>query len=171
MKSLRIRLLHLRGENGQVLILTAVGMIAIIGFIALAVDVGNMRLVRRQLQAAADSAAIAGALELRQCAQVAACSTMQSAVQSSLVESGFSASTLLMNCDTTPIVGLEVLLNNGPCTLGTNDPHAQQHRLRRSRSLRARPHLLRPGPWTHQRSPPRPRGGRTLRRRPMHLCP
>ncbi len=124
MKSLRIRLLQLRGESGQVLILTAVGMIAIIGFIALAVDVGNMRLVRRQLQAAADSAAIAGALELRQCAQVAACSTMQSAVHSSLVESGFSASTLLMNCDTTPVVGLEVLLNNGPCTLGTNDPHA-----------------------------------------------
>ena len=124
MNSFRIRFLQLKGESGQVLILTAVGLIAIIGFIALAVDVGNMRLVRRQLQAAADSAALAGALEIKQCAQVAACSTMRSAVQSSLVESGFPGSTLLISCDTTPVAGLELVLNNGPCTLGSNDPHA-----------------------------------------------
>lgn len=46
---------------GQVMILFAVGLIALVGIVALAVDVGYLLAERRQNQAAVDSAAMAGA--------------------------------------------------------------------------------------------------------------
>ncbi len=55
---------NLRDENGQALIITALCMTCLFGFAALAADVGIMLREKRLLQIAADSAAIAGALEL-----------------------------------------------------------------------------------------------------------
>jgi hypothetical protein len=52
-----------RDENGQTLVLTAVCMVAFMGFLALAVDVGTLFNTKRQLQAAADAAATAAALQ------------------------------------------------------------------------------------------------------------
>lgn len=49
-------------ESGQVLVLVVVGMVALIGITALAVDGGNVFLDRREAQNAADSAALASAL-------------------------------------------------------------------------------------------------------------
>ena len=40
-------------------------MIALAGFMGLAIDMGYLRLVKRKMQSAADSAAIAGALQLK----------------------------------------------------------------------------------------------------------
>ncbi len=51
----------LRNENGQTLVLTALCMTAMLGFMALALDVGLLFRARRNMQTAADSAAIAGA--------------------------------------------------------------------------------------------------------------
>jgi Flp pilus assembly protein TadG len=51
-------------ESGQALIISALCMTCLFGFIALAVDAGIMLRDKRLLQIAADSAAIAGALEL-----------------------------------------------------------------------------------------------------------
>ena len=114
---------RLSDESGSILVIAAFGMIAIVGFAALAVDVGNLRLVRRQLQMAADAAAIAGALEVIPCNGTPACSTMTSAMQGALVENGFPGSTVLTNCDTTQVAGLELMINNGPCTQ-PSDPNA-----------------------------------------------
>jgi hypothetical protein len=51
---------RLRREDGQVLPLLAVGLLAaLLGFAALAIDVGHAYLVKRQLQATADAVAIA----------------------------------------------------------------------------------------------------------------
>jgi Flp pilus assembly protein TadG len=50
-------------ESGQVLILTAVCMTVLLGFTALAVDVGMLFRAKRNLQTAADAAATAGALD------------------------------------------------------------------------------------------------------------
>ena len=50
-------------ESGQVLVLTAVCMVGLIGFLALAVDVGMLFHTRWQLQIAADAAATAAAVE------------------------------------------------------------------------------------------------------------
>jgi hypothetical protein len=51
-------------EAGQVLLLTALAMIVLIGFLALATDVGFFRYVKRNMQKAADAGAIGGATEL-----------------------------------------------------------------------------------------------------------
>ncbi len=62
------RLLALKQQHSQrrgvILVLTAVVLIVMIGFVALTVDVGLIQLTRTQLQAAADASALAGATEL-----------------------------------------------------------------------------------------------------------
>lgn len=56
---------HLRRhEHGQVLTLFCIGMVAVLGFLALAVDIGMLWTERRQMQTAADAAAVAGARAL-----------------------------------------------------------------------------------------------------------
>lgn len=51
-------------EEGSVLVLVAVSLIALLAVAALAVDLGDFRAHRRQLQTAADAAALAGAMQL-----------------------------------------------------------------------------------------------------------
>jgi Flp pilus assembly protein TadG len=53
----------LKDESGQVLVLSVLSMSLLIGFLALAVDVGTLFRAKRLMQTAADSAAIAGAQE------------------------------------------------------------------------------------------------------------
>ena len=54
----------LRDESGQTLIFVALSLTCILGFVGLATDVGTMFHAKRNLQIAADAAAIAGAAEL-----------------------------------------------------------------------------------------------------------
>ena len=51
-------------ESGQILLLAALAVPILIGFVGLAIDVGNIQVTRRQAQAAADAAAMAGAQEI-----------------------------------------------------------------------------------------------------------
>ena len=53
-----------RGEAGQVLIQATIMLVVLLGFVALAVDVGHVYGERRRLQNAADAGALAGAHEL-----------------------------------------------------------------------------------------------------------
>ncbi|HLJ23806.1 MAG TPA: pilus assembly protein TadG-related protein [Candidatus Acidoferrales bacterium] len=55
---------HRNPESGQSLALVAVGMIALVGILGLAVDMGYLRYVHREMQSAADAAAIAGAIDV-----------------------------------------------------------------------------------------------------------
>jgi len=55
-----------RDERGQAAVLVAIALVAIFGFLALVTDVGQLYLTRSRLQAAADSAALAGAQDLAQ---------------------------------------------------------------------------------------------------------
>ncbi len=54
-----------RSEAGQAIAAVAVGLVMLIGVVGLAIDMGYMRFTKRRMQAAADSAAIAGASELQ----------------------------------------------------------------------------------------------------------
>ena len=47
-----------RGQRGQVLVFVTLALFALFGFVALAVDAGNLMLVRNELQNAADAAAL-----------------------------------------------------------------------------------------------------------------
>ena len=61
-----IRFLKRRKRAGAIIVLTAVMMVLMFAFLAFAVDLGYVALVRTQLQATADSAALAGAYDLLQ---------------------------------------------------------------------------------------------------------
>src|SRR6266436_6765493 len=55
----------MRGSSGQILVLVTAGLVILTAFAGLAVDVGQFWSARRQMQTAADAAAIAGASALR----------------------------------------------------------------------------------------------------------
>ncbi|MDP2949977.1 MAG: pilus assembly protein TadG-related protein [Chloroflexota bacterium] len=61
---LRKLLSKVREERGQGLVLAALAMVVVLGFTAMAVDVGMFMHEKRQLQNAADAAALAGAQDL-----------------------------------------------------------------------------------------------------------
>ena len=111
----------MRDESGQTLVLAAACMIALVGILGLSVDAGVLRYQKRQMQNAADAAALAGALEVSACGGTANCSAMQSAVQSSLTENGLTGS-FLSNCSARTGTRLEITLNNPPCAL-SSDPN------------------------------------------------
>jgi len=56
-----------RCEAGQVLIFVALAIPVLLGFLGLAIDMGYLRYVKRQVQMAADAAAIAAANEIFSC--------------------------------------------------------------------------------------------------------
>ncbi len=117
------RLRGLGDESGQALVLAAVGVSVLVSFLGLAIDVGHLRYVKRNLQAAADAAALAAAIEIQSCYGTQNCATMQTAAQNALVENGLTGSTLVTNCATTAVSGLELMVNNPACSLGAADPN------------------------------------------------
>jgi Flp pilus assembly protein TadG len=112
-----------QSDSGQTSVAATLGILLIIGFVALAVEVGHLYNVKRQVQLAADAAAIAGALEIQTCAGNMNCDAMRTAAQASLVENGFSGSTVVSNCGSSP-GGLTLTVNNPPCALGARDPNS-----------------------------------------------
>jgi Flp pilus assembly protein TadG len=113
----------LKDESGSVAVMVAVSLVAVLGMMGLAIDVGQLRLTKQRLQMTADAAALAGALELAQCAGIANCSTLTTAVQDALTENNLTGSTLLTNCAIGSTTMLTITVNNGPCALGAANPH------------------------------------------------
>jgi Flp pilus assembly protein TadG len=109
-------------ERGSILVTTSLCMVMFIAILGLAVDCGHFLFVKRNLQGAADAAALAAALEARTCNGTAVCTAMQSAAQGALQENGLSADTILTNCSTEAEVGITLTLNNPPCAIGS-DPN------------------------------------------------
>ena len=91
----------LRDESGQTLVFVAVSMTVILGFLAMAADVGTLLHDKRNLQIAADSAAIAGAVEEK-----------VSSVTGDIQTSGQTAST--QNGFTNGANGVTVTINTPP---------------------------------------------------------
>jgi hypothetical protein len=88
---------RLRDESGQALVIAALSMTCLLGFVALATDVGIMLREKRLAQIAADSAAIAGASEIK-------FSDVSTAAQAAAAQNGF----------TNGSGGATVVVNNGP---------------------------------------------------------
>jgi Flp pilus assembly protein TadG len=99
---------RLNDESGQALIITALCMTCLLGFVALAADVGIMLREKRMAQTAADGAAVAGASELAYGA-----ATVSSAAKQASALNGFSDG----NNGVTVVV-------NGPPGGPANGPHA-----------------------------------------------
>ena len=112
-----------RTDAGQALVVVAFGMVILLGFLALGVDLGYLRLMKRRMQMLADAAALAGAQELTYCT-TNNCSALTTAAQNALVENGFTGSALFTNCGASSGT-LTITVNNPPCSLGSKaaDPH------------------------------------------------
>lgn len=113
----------LKDERGNILVLTALSLTGLMSCLALSVDVGNAYYAQRQLQTLADTAAMAGALEITSCAGSNNCNLMQTAATSAMTESGASAA-LSTQCGAASASGLNLTLNNPPCALGASDPNS-----------------------------------------------
>lgn len=97
---------RLSDESGQSLVIAALCMTCLFGFVALAADVGMMLREKRLVQTAADSGAVAGAAELNY-------TDVTAAVQAATAQNGFANGT---NGATVTV--------NGPPTGPTSGPHA-----------------------------------------------
>jgi Flp pilus assembly protein TadG len=109
-------------ESGSILVLTALCLVVVLAILGLAVDLGHVRYVKRNLQNAADAAALAGALEVRICGNTPNCSAMQAAAQNALTENGLSATTTLTNCSGSAGSGVTLTINSPACGIST-DPN------------------------------------------------
>jgi Flp pilus assembly protein TadG len=96
---------RVKDESGQALIITALCMTCLFGFAALATDVGVMLREKRLLQIAADSAAIAGALELNYNP-----GNVTAAAQAAAAQNGFASTT----SGVTTANGVTVTVNKPP---------------------------------------------------------
>ena len=106
-------------ESGQALVLGSVCIVTLLVFAGLAIDVGNVRYQKRQMQAAVDAAALAGAIEMSTCGSTADCSAMTAAAKAALTENGFTVTTPLTQCASNSSSSLTLWVNNGPCYLGS----------------------------------------------------
>ncbi len=111
-------------DAGQAAVTVALGMVVILGFLGLGIDLGYLRNVKRQIQNVADAGALAGAMELNACAGTLHCGAMTAAAQDAVTENRLGGSTLVTQCGATS-GNLWVMVNNPPCYLGSvaNDPH------------------------------------------------
>jgi len=104
--------MKLNKQSGQVLVGTAVALVALCGFAGLAIDMGTLRYEKRIQQTAADSAAIAGASNLTY-------TGYQTAAQTAATQNGFtdSSSNDLSQCATGAAIGkvcVQVSPSTGP---------------------------------------------------------
>jgi Putative Flp pilus-assembly TadE/G-like len=104
----------LRGESGQTLVVVALSMTVLIGFVAFAADAGMLFREQRNLQIAADAAAIAGTLDYRYNGSVT------SAEAAGLAAVGSNGMTVTTNCSTDTISGDYACINCPP-TDGPNN--------------------------------------------------
>jgi Flp pilus assembly protein TadG len=94
---------RLNDESGQALVITALCMTCLFGFVALAADVGIVLREKRLLQIAADSAAVAGAAELNY-------NDVTTAALAAATQNGFAATT----SGTTTASGVTITVHNPP---------------------------------------------------------
>ncbi|SEG42563.1 Putative Flp pilus-assembly TadE/G-like [Bryocella elongata] len=113
----------LRDQTGQALIISAIALSMVVGFLGMAVDVGHLWQVKRQLQTAADSAALAAAMEIRTCGSLPNCQAMQDAASSAITENGYSTPTVYTNCTNVTSTGLSLTINDPVCAMGASDPN------------------------------------------------
>jgi Putative Flp pilus-assembly TadE/G-like len=96
------------GESGQAIVAVALGLVVLLGMLGLGIDFGYLRYMKRQMQTAADAAAIAGSGML----DFGSSSAITTAAQAVAAKNGF----------TNGSNGVTIAVNNPPSFLAT-DPH------------------------------------------------
>jgi hypothetical protein len=97
--------MHLRSsEKGQTTVLVVLSMVVLLGFVALAVDVGMLFRARRNVQIVADAAATAGALDYYKngVGSVGAVASAQTAADRAVVANGLTTAGFSTSCPVSP---------------------------------------------------------------------
>jgi hypothetical protein len=105
-----------KNEAGQALVFTVVGLVALLGFVGLGIDMGVLRYQKRLQQTAADGAAIAGATNLTY-------GGVQTGAQNAAVSNGFTdaSGNDATGCSNSAAVGTVcVQINNPPQAVTVN---------------------------------------------------
>jgi Flp pilus assembly protein TadG len=102
-----------RGERGQVLLVVTLGLVALLGVAAFAIDVGYAYYAKRQLQSATDAAALAGAQDLPTAATAVATATSYAAANTPANLSGLTF-TYTTKCTATAIIATGCVANVNP---------------------------------------------------------
>lgn len=89
--------MRFRDEDGQMLVVTAISLVVLMGFLALAIDVGLLFRARRNMQIAADAAAMAGATQLFYGPASQVTAAAKAAAKANGVDSSISGYTVLVN--------------------------------------------------------------------------
>lgn len=84
----------MKEDSGQTLVIIALCMTVLLGFVALAVDVGSLFQARRSMQVAADAAAVAGALDFKYNNSV---TSAKAAARAAAAANGVSSSYITIN--------------------------------------------------------------------------
>ena len=128
-----------KSESGQTMVLVALAMPVLLGFMGFAIDMGYMRYVKRQVQMAADAAALAAANEAESCMGVTNCALFGTTAKAAVAtDNSFPNVTAYLNgsgngtgnsaCGATPGSGDTVVLVNNPPQCVVNDPnHTNQY--------------------------------------------
>ena len=113
-----------RSDAGQAVLFVALGMVVLLGFLGLGIDMGYMRYMKRRVQMVADAAAIAGATEIPNCTSPN-CAALQTAAETAVsTDNSFPSVSENTGCSPAPGLGATVVLvNNPPTCLGASDPH------------------------------------------------
>ena len=102
-----------KNESGQALVITAIALVALVGFVGLGIDMGAMRYQKRLQQTAADAAAIAGATNLTY-------GGVQTGAQNAAAANNFTDNTGGGACAAPPtnlaVSSVTVTVCNGPST-------------------------------------------------------
>jgi Flp pilus assembly protein TadG len=102
-----------RGERGQVLLVMALALVALLGVAAFAIDVGYAYYAKRQLQSATDAAALAGAQDLPTGATAIATAASYAAANTPANLSGLTF-TYTTKCTATSIIATGCVANVNP---------------------------------------------------------
>jgi hypothetical protein len=97
--------MHIRNnEKGQTTVLVVLSMAVLLGFVALAVDVGTLFRARRNLQIVADAAATAGALDYYQngIGKAGSVTSAQTAADNAVVANGLTTAGFSTSCPVSP---------------------------------------------------------------------
>jgi len=127
-----------KGDSGQTLMFVALAMPVLLGFMGFGIDMGYMRYMRRQVQMAADAAALAAGNESESCVGISNCALYQTTARAAVsTDNSFPNVTAYLNgsgngkgnsaCAPAPAAGATVVLVNNPPQCVTNDPNQTNH--------------------------------------------
>lgn len=97
-----------KDEKGQTTVIAVLSMIVLLGFVALAVDVGTLFHARRNLQTVADAAATAGALDYYKngLGSVASVTSARTAAENAIIANGLTNTGFSSSCPVSPSGGI-----------------------------------------------------------------